>query len=382
MTSKWIVPDHVFDDGTLRNGLAIHCQQGRVVELCPVRAVPANAQVVQVGGTVSPGFVDLQVNGGGGVLLNQCPTPEGMRAIALAHRQFGTVAVTPTVITDTHDVVAAAADAVIRANGDSGIVGLHIEGPHISKVRRGTHDAQYVRPMDYATIGVVAKLRGAGISTMITLAPEATTLDQIAKLAALGAVVSLGHTNATSAQMTAAFAAGASCATHLFNAMSPMLNRSPGAVGAVINSQAYAGIICDGYHVADEMVGLAIRARPVSGRMFLVSDAMPTVGGPDAFELYGNTITLKQGQLVNAEGSLAGAHVTMAQSVQRLVSVVGVDEETALQMAVTVPADVLKQPELATVVGRSVDDLLVLRGDFAVVGTLGGQIGASNDAVA
>ena len=382
MTSKWIVPDHVFDGGTLLNGLAIHCQQGRVVELCPVRAVPANAQVVQVGGTVSPGFVDLQVNGGGGVLLNQCPTPEGMCAIASAHRQFGTVAVTPTVITDTHDVVAAAADAAIRAKGDGGIVGLHIEGPHISKVRRGTHDAQYVRPMDYATIGVVAKLRGAGISTMITLAPEATTLDQIAKLAALGAVVSLGHTNATSAQMTAAFAAGASCATHLFNAMSPMLNRSPGAVGAVINSQAYAGIICDGYHVADEMVGLAIRARPVSGRMFLVSDAMPTVGGPNAFELYGNTITLKQGQLVNAEGSLAGAHVTMAQSVQRLVSVVGVDKETALQMAVTVPADVLKQPELATVVGRSVDDLLVLRGDFAVVGTLGGQIGASNDAVA
>ena len=382
MTSKWIVPDHVFDGSTLLNGLAIHCQQGRVVELCPVRAVPAKAQVVQVGGTVSPGFVDLQVNGGGGVLLNQCPTPEGMRAIASAHRQFGTVAVTPTVITDTHDVVAAAADAAIRAKGDGGIVGLHIEGPHISKVRRGTHDAQYVRPMDDATIGVVAKLRGAGISTMITLAPEAATLDQIAKLAALGAVVSLGHTNATSEQMTAAFAAGASCATHLFNAMSPMLNRSPGAVGAVINSQAYAGIICDGYHVADEMVGLAIRARPVSGRMFLVSDAMPTVGGPDAFELYGNTITLKRGQLVNAEGSLAGAHVTMAQSVQRLVSVVGVDKETALQMAVTVPADVLKQPELATVVGRSVDDLLVLRGDFAVVGTLGGQIGASNDAVA
>ncbi len=382
MTSKWIFPDHVFDGQTLRRGLAIQSQQGRVVELCPVEAVPVDARIFQVAGTVSPGFVDLQVNGGGGVLLNQCPTPEGMRAIALAHRQFGTVAVTPTVITDTHDVVAAAADAAIRANGDSGIVGLHIEGPHISKVRRGTHDAQFVRPMDDATIGVVAKLRSAGISTMITLAPEAATLDQIAKLAALGAVVSLGHTNATSEQMTAAFAAGASCATHLFNAMSPMLNRSPGAVGAVINSQAYAGIICDGYHVADEMVGLAIRARPVPNRMFLVSDAMPTVGGPNAFELYGNTISLKQGQLVNAEGSLAGAHITMAQSFQRLVSVVGVDKETALQMAVTVPADVLKQPELAAVVGRSVDDLLVLGIDFTVVGTLGDQIGTSNDAFA
>lgn len=381
MTSKWIFPDQVFDGDTLRGGLAIQIEQGRVVNLRSVGAVPMDAQRLKIAGTVTPGFVDLQVNGGGGVLLNQCPTPEGMRTIIQAHRQLGTVAVMPTVITDTHDVMAAAADVALSAKDEAGFVGLHIEGPHISKARRGTHDTQYIRPLDDATIAVVAKLCSAGISTMITVAPEAATSAQIAKLAALGAVVSLGHTDAASDQMNDAFAAGATCATHLFNAMSPMLNRSPGAVGAVINSQAYAGIICDGYHVADDMVGLAIRARPVARRMFLVSDAMPTVGGPDAFELYGKTITLKHGQLVNAEGSLAGAHVTMAQSVQRLVSVVGIDAEVALQMAITVPADVIKQPALAGIIGRSIDDLLVLGENCTFNGTLGTLINTPNDAI-
>ncbi|AGI69703.1 N-acetylglucosamine-6-phosphate deacetylase NagA [Octadecabacter antarcticus 307] len=382
MTSQWVFPDRVFDGATLRDSMAMQYQHGRIVGLRSVGAVPLDAQKVQIAGTVSPGFVDLQVNGGGGVLLNDNPTLDGMRAIIQAHRQFGTVAVMPTVITDTHDVMAAAADAAIKANGELGFVGLHIEGPHISQTRRGTHGAQFIRPLDGSTIAVVAKLARAGISTMITVAPEAATSAQIAELAGLGAVVSLGHTDATSQQVTAAFAAGATCATHLFNAMSQMLNRSPGTVGAVINSQAYAGIICDGRHVADEMVGLAIRARPVSGRMFLVSDAMPTVGGPDAFELYGDTIMLKDGQLVNSEGSLAGAHITMAQSVQRLVSVVGVERETALQMAITVPAHVIKQPALADVLGRSIDDLLVLGEDCTVIATLGDLLSASDDVIA
>jgi N-acetylglucosamine-6-phosphate deacetylase len=382
MTSQWIIPDRVFDGATLRDGLALQCKGGRIVDLRRVDAVPRGVPTVQISGTVSPGFIDLQVNGGGGVLLNQNPTVDGMRAIIRAHRQFGTVAMTPTLITDAHDVMAAAADAAIAAKGEPGFVGLHIEGPHISRARRGTHDPQFIRPLDDLTIAVVAKLARAGISIMITVAPEAATSAQISQLAALGAVVSLGHTDATSQQVAAAFAAGATCATHLFNAMSPMLNRSPGAVGAVINSTAYAGIICDGYHVADEMVGIAIRARPVSGRMYLVSDAMPTVGGPDAFELYGNTITLQDGQLVNSEGSLAGAHVTMAQSVQRLAAVLGIEHEVALQMAITVPADVIKQPELAGVMGRSSDDLLVLGQDCVVMGTLGEQICAPDDASA
>ena len=183
--------------------------------------------------------------------------------------------------------------------------------------------------MDDATLAHVQRLRHAGIAVMITLAPEAVQPGQIAALAAMGAVVSLGHTDATAGATRAALAAGATCFTHLFNAMSPMLNRSPGVTGAGINSDAYAGIICDGHHVADEMVGLAIRARPIAERMFLVSDAMSTVGGSDRFLLYGEEVRLIGGRLVNAEGSLAGAHVTMAESVARLINVVGIAADVA-----------------------------------------------------
>ena len=182
-------------------------------------------------------------------------------------------------------------------------------------------------------------------------------------------MVSLGHTDTTAEKTRAALAAGASCFTHLFNAMSPMLGRAPGVVGAAINSDAYTGIICDGIHVADEMVGLAIRARPLADKTFLVSDAMPTVGGSDRFDLYGKEIRLVDGRLVNAEGSLAGAHITMAQSVARLVTVVGVDLTAALRTAVTVPAQVIGRPDLAQIIGRDAADLLVLDESLALVGT-------------
>lgn len=363
-TSRWIIPDQLFDGTDLRSGMAIKVAEGRIVQQCTRAAVPKGIQARPVKGIVSPGFIDLQVNGGGGVLLNHVPTVAGLASIGAAHRQFGTVAILPTLITDAPDVLARAAQAVIAARGQAGIIGLHIEGPHISVVRRGTHAECFIRPLDDTTIAVVHALRAADVPVMITLAPEAVVPGQIAALAAMGAVVSIGHSDATAAGTRAALAEGASCFTHLFNAMSPMLNRSAGVVGAAINSAAYAGIICDGIHVADEMIGLAVRARPVPDRMFLVSDAMPTVGGPDHFTLYGQDIWLRDGRLVNHEGSLAGAHVTMAESVQRIVTVVGVAVQAALRMAVTVPAEVIGRPDLARLEGRALTDVVLLNADL------------------
>ncbi len=367
--SYWLCPDAVFDGKALLGAMAICVADGIA---CDVRAradVPAPARQQAVQGTITPGFLDLQVNGGGDVLLNTTPTPAGMATIAASHRRFGTVGILPTVITDVPDVLAAVAEAALAAKGNRGILGLHIEGPHIAAARRGTHAENLVRPLDDTTIAIVRRLRAAEITVMITLAPEAASHAQIAALAAMGAIVSLGHTGASADETRAALDAGATCFTHLFNAMSPMLNRTPGVVGAAINSSAYAGIICDGIHVADEMVGLAIRARPVADRMFLVSDAMPTVGGSDRFDLYGQEICLVDGRLLNGEGSLAGAHVTMAQSVARLVTVLGVDLTTALRMAVTVPTRVIGRPDLAQLIGRDAADLLVLDAGLAVVGT-------------
>lgn len=365
----WLCPDRLFDGQTLRSGLALGLSEGRTTDLRPVADLPPDAARCAIAGTLTPGFLDLQVNGGGGVLFNTTPTPQGIAAIAAAHRRFGTVGILATLITDTPEVLAKAVDAALAAGDVQGFLGIHIEGPHLSVPRRGTHRAAFIRPLDDATIAHVARLRTAGITTMLTLAPEAATPAQVRRLADLGCIVSIGHSDADAQAVRDLLAAGARCFTHLFNAMSPMLNRTPGVTGACINSTAHAGIICDGIHVADEMVGLAIRARPVPDRTFLVSDAMPTVGGPDHFNLYGSEIRLVDGRLVNAEGSLAGAHVTMAESLARLIDVVGVAPEQALRMAVTVPADLIGRADLAGVTARSAADLLVLDDDWAFIGT-------------
>ena len=366
MTDCWVAPESLFDGQDIVYGQAVRIVDGRITEIAKT---PDSA--VRIKGCLTPGFVDLQVNGGGGVMLNTTPTRGGMADIAAAHRIFGTVAVMPTVITDHWAVLDQAVEAAIAAKGDDGIIGLHIEGPHISVARRGTHNAIHVRPMDDRTLNVVEALRRHDIAVMITIAPEAITHDQIAALVRMGAVVSIGHTDATCEDTEAAISAGASCATHLFNAMSPMVGREPGAVGAVINSHVWSGIICDGFHVDDRMIKLALRARPDDDLMFLVSDAMATVGGPALFDLYGQNIHLENGRLINAEGHFAGAHVTQAEGVARLVHEIDVPLAQALRMAITVPALVVGQANLAQVIGRLVRDVLLLSDDLKVDGTLG-----------
>ena len=362
----WLCPDRLFDGKTLLDGCALGVHLGRTTRIRAQSDLPADARRLSLPGTLAPGFLDLQVNGGGDAFLNATPSAAAMATMAAAHRRFGTVAILPTVITDAHEVLAAAVEAALAAKGQPGILGLHIEGPHLSLIRRGTHSAQWVRPFEPATMTHVNRLRAAGIFVKITVAPEAMSLGQIAALVATGAVVSVGHSDATAEATRAALAEGASCFTHLFNAMSPMQNRAAGVTGACINSTAYAGIICDGHHVADEMVGLAIRARPVPDRMFLVSDSMSTVGGSDRFTLYGQEVRLIGGRLVNSEGSLAGAHVTMAEGVQRLISVVGVPAEQALKMAISTPAHLVRQPAMASPEARDLADLILLDNQWQV----------------
>lgn len=374
MTAKpdlWLLPDAIFDGTRLRTGAALAVAGTRSLG---IGTPPKDAPTRRIPGTLSPGFLDLQVNGGGDALLNNDQSPQALHRMAAAHRRFGTVGILPTVITDAPEVLSRAVDAILAAQAephpDRSLLGLHIEGPHLSIARRGTHAAQHIRPFDAATLAQVQRLRAADVFVKITVAPENTTPQDVAKLVGTGAIVSIGHSDASAETTRALLDAGATSFTHLFNAMSPMLNRAPGVTGACINSTAYAGIICDGIHVADEMVGLAIRARPVPGRMFLVSDAMCTVGGSDHFRLYGQDIWLRDGRLVNAEGSLAGAHVTMAEGLRRLITVVGTAPETALDMATAAPARLLNRPDLATPEHRDGADLLVLDAGWNVTGTV------------
>jgi N-acetylglucosamine-6-phosphate deacetylase len=362
--TTWLLPDRLFDGHALQNKVALQVRDGVISALVPVSAMPAHEPVQAIAGLMTPGFIDLQVNGAGGVQFNAQPTPQGLRTMQAALHHLGTVAILPTVITDAPEVLSAAVNAVLAAQGTPGLLGLHIEGPHIDPVRRGTHAERFIRPLDASTIAHVTRLREAGLAVMITIAPEAVLPGQVRALADVGAIVSIGHSDATAAAVQPLLDEGAQCFTHLFNAMSPMLNRAPGVTGAAINSRAYCGFICDGHHVADDMLALAIRARPLLDRMFLVSDCMATVGGGDSFSLYGQLIRLVDGRLVNAEGSLAGAHVTMAEGVARLIRHVGIDPAKALAMATAVPATVLAQPHLGQLIGRRVSDLLVLGDDW------------------
>jgi N-acetylglucosamine-6-phosphate deacetylase len=367
--TQWIRPSRLFNKGRLHMGAALGVLNGRVQIFTEDIQIKKAHQVIDFEGIISPGFVDLQVNGGGGVLLNETPTKEAIWDIAKAHRKYGTTGILPTVITDSVSVLSRAVDAVMEAVGQNGILGLHIEGPHISVERRGTHKAEFVRPLDEDTIRLVEKLRSADVPTMLTLAPDVVSPEDISRLVDLGTVVSIGHSKAPADVVRRALEAGASSFTHLFNAMPPMAGREPGVVGAAINSHAFAGIICDGIHVADEMVAMAIRARPVSDRMYLVSDAMPTVGGPTEFNLYGSKVALINNRLVNSEGGLAGAHTTQNEGVKRLVDRIGISAEDALKMAITIPGNAMGL-ELDQLQGRSIKDIICLSDGLEYQGSL------------
>ena len=362
----WIGADQVFDGHDLRQQQALRIEHGKVAAIVPLALVPEGAPLQRVAGCLTPGFFDIQINGGGDALLNSSPTPATIRTIARAHRRFGTTRFLPTVITDAPDITRAACAAVAEAHGRDGVMGIHIEGPHISLARRGTHGAGFIRPLDRSTLDLVAGLRRQGIAVLITLAPEAVAPGQVAALAATGAVVSIGHSDASAPAVQALLDEGASCFTHLFNAMSPMLNRAPGVTGAAINSDAYCSVICDGWHVHPDMLALAIRARPRPDRMILISDAMPTVGGADAFELYGQKVRLTGGRLINSEGSLAGAHTTMAEGVARLAGEIGIGLEATLRMAISNPARLMRLPaESFAMLGRELQELNLVRPDFS-----------------
>lgn len=357
-----LLADAVFDGQRLRTETALLLAGGRVAAVG--QSVGTDRPIWRTKGLVSPGFVDLQVNGGGGVLFNNEPTVAGLLAIARAHRSTGTAAILPTLITDAPEKMEEAARAVLAVLGQEGIVGLHLEGPHLDPKRRGTHAARHVRPLDDRTLAIAADLRARGVPLMLTLAPDAVKPGQIAQLVGRGVVVALGHSDAPCEQVQAALAEGAQTFTHLFNAMSQMQVRAPGMVGAAIGSSAYASIICDGIHVAPEMLKIAIRARPRPDRMIIVTDAMPTVAGPSQYELYGRTIRLQDGRLVNDEGALAGAHVTMLQSVRYAVEVLEQTPEQALRMAVTHPAELMGLGDLARIEGLGVEKLLLVSEDW------------------
>lgn len=304
-----------------------------------VGGAPADRQVDLEGGLLLPGFIDTQVNGGGGVLFNDAPTVEAIAAIGAAHRAFGTTGFLPTLISDDLETVAraiAAVDAAIE-QGVPGVLGIHIEGPFLNERKRGIHDASKFRTLDDAAVELLTSLKRG--KTLVTLAPEATTPAMIARLAKAGVAVAAGHTNATYAQMRGALDAGLRGFTHLFNAMSPLASREPGAVGAALEDQeSWCGLIVDGRHVHPATLKVALAAKR-HDRFMLVTDAMPSVGMSDkTFEIQGRRIRVVDGVCVDEAGTLAGSDLDMAGAVRNAVRMAGLPLETAAMMASAAPA--------------------------------------------
>jgi N-acetylglucosamine-6-phosphate deacetylase len=286
-----------------------------------------------------PGFIDVQVNGGGGVLFNDDPSLESIRAIGSAHRQFGTTGFLPTLISDDLDTIGQAI-AAVQASLDAhlpGALGIHIEGPFLNWARRGVHDPKHLRRLDNAVISLLCSLRGG--RTVLTLAPEMTTTAMIAQLSASGILISAGHSDANFAQTSAAIAHGVRGFTHLFNAMAPLAPREPGIVGAALfDANTWCGIIVDGHHVDPVMLKLALRCKR-HDKFMLVTDAMPPVGSPEpSFVLQGRTIHVKDGVCRDENGTLAGTGLDMATAVRNAVSLLDLEIAEAARMASEYPA--------------------------------------------
>ena len=332
------------------------------------------------GGWLLPGFIDVQVNGGGGALLNADPSVATIRRIANAHRRFGTTALLPTLISDDTRMIARAIEAVRDAIAACvpGVIGIHIEGPCLNEVRKGTHDAAKFRSLDEDDIALLSSLDN-GV-TVVTLAPEMTSPATIAALAARGVRVSAGHTNATHADIQLALRAGLSGFTHLFNAMSQLGNREPGVVGAALSdADSWCGIIVDGYHVDPVVLRLALSCKRHE-RFMLVSDAMPPVGSDlDHFMLQGRRIDVRDGRCVDAHGVLSGSALDMATAVRNAVELLGLAPHAAVRMASRQPAEFLGLKDYGRIEPGARADLVLADRRFDVRATWIGGVEQRND---
>jgi len=328
------------DDALVVNVDGSRCIMARrnLPDDCPLETLP--------GGFIMPGFVDLQINGGGGVMFNDNQSVNALRTIAEAHASIGSAVIVPTLITDTPERTKAAISAVERAiaEGVAGIAGIHLEGPHLSVARKGAHDPSLIRPMGDDDLAVVLSAAERLPNVMMTVAPENATYAQIRAMSDAGVIVSLGHTDADFETCMAAFDAGARCVTHLFNAMSQLGNREPGLVGAALaRDDIFAGLIADGVHVHPATIRIALAAAKNNERIMLVTDAMATAGSQiGGFVLNGRRVIRKDQRLTLENGTLAGADLEMMQAISTMVNAVGDQTTQAIRRATGTPLSLLR----------------------------------------
>ena len=341
MTTRIFHNGHVLTERGFERDVCVVVEDGFIVAL--LHGEPPAGDLVDLdGGYLVPGFIDAQVNGGGGVLFNNDTSVDAINAIGRAHRRFGTTGFLPTLISDDAAVMQRAITATRDAieQGVPGVLGIHLEGPYLAPARKGTHDDAKFRVPDDAEIAMATSLDN-GIS-LLTLAPERVPTESILAIVQRGGIVTAGHTAGSYDEIRAGIDAGITGFTHLYNAMSPLQGREPGAVGAALeDDDCWCGVIVDGVHVHPASLRIALKAKP-RGKVFLVTDAMPMVGGDDpSFDLYGETITAIDGVVRNAAGALAGSALDMASAVRNSVHLLGLPLDEACRMAAQYPAEFL-----------------------------------------
>jgi N-acetylglucosamine-6-phosphate deacetylase len=376
-----IAAQHIFDGTSMRGPGSVRISDGCIENITSAEAKASASIHLPADAILAPGFIDIQVNGGGGVLLNDQPTEAGVRRIVEAHRKGGTTGCLPTLITDRSEIIerlAAVAQACLKIPG---VLGFHLEGPALNKARKGIHPEAEIRVPDRRDLAALKGFGDCGRS-IVTLAPECVPASMIDELIGAKLRIAAGHSDATAAEIGQAVDRGVSGITHLFNAMSQLNAREPGLVGAALeDDRLFAGIICDGVHVDRTGLRVAFRCKG-RDRLMLVTDAMPLVGTNDRqFMLQGRQITLHENRLIGPDGTLAGAHLTMIDAVRNAVAFLESSLVDALIMASRTPAAFLGlESELGRIVPGYRADLVAFNPNFEVVGTWIGGVGSMGEA--
>ena len=338
-----------------------------------VKTIDLNSNIKQIdldGANLSPGFIDLQLNGCGGVMLNGAETQQTLEIMQAANLKSGTTSYLPTFITDADEGIKRVLE-VTRKYMDktpNEVLGLHLEGPYLSVEKKGIHRQEYIRKPDANMINIICE--NSDIIGMLTLAPENCPAQVVKQLSDNNIVVSLGHTNATYAQAKIAIDNGASSATHLFNAMTTLSGREPGVIGAIYDNNLYAGVIVDGFHVAYENV--RISKKILGEKLFLVTDAVAPAGANiDCFDFVGTTVYYKDGKCFGEDGTLGGSAVTMIESIQQTVNYVGIELQEAIRMATLYPAKAISvDDKLGSITAGKVANLAIFNNEYKVVATV------------
>lgn len=367
-----ITAKRIFDGEKFLSNKVVIINNARIEKIVNIEEISDIEVIDYKNHIIAPAFIDLQLNGCGGVLFNDDISEKTLEIMHQTNLAFGTTSFLPTLITTTDDEIKKAVKVALAFHEKYpyNVIGIHIEGPYISKIKKGIHNADFMKEIPNEMVNFLVDY-AKKIPIKITMAPEENSIDKIKHLVSGGVKVSIGHSNADYDTAKKGISVGMNLATHLFNAMSPFEGRSPNVVGAVLDSPSvYSGIIIDGYHV--DYASIALVKEIKKDKLYMVTDATTPMGtNLEEFQLAGQTIYVKNGKCVNKDGTLAGADIDMMSSVANAVLHANISLKESLRMASLYPAIAIGQDyHLGRIAKDYIANIVVFNDDFKVHSTI------------